>query len=210
MRRVVVLFLVIAAAGAPSSALATPPFPANSTVPSCISLVGSAAGVPATAFGAFSVTFRDLANNPIPDAAITIDLSGCPDLHLCADQLDPDAVVDCLHKTVTKRTGVDGIAHFTVLGGSNGGSGVTLLNGGKIYGEGFLLGAPTVSAFDLDGAGGVGINDLSVWLSDFGSLQPYGRSELDCNGALGVNDLSLWLKAFGSNSQLASCPSTCP
>jgi hypothetical protein len=209
MRRVAALF-VLAASCVPASALATPPFPANSTVPSCIALVGSAGGVPATAFGGFVVVFRDLANNPIPDAAITIDLSGRPDLHLCADQLDPDAVVDCLHKTVTKRTGIDGSAHFTILGGSNGGDGVTLLNGGKIYGEGFLLGSPTVSAFDLDGAGGVGVNDLSVWLSDFGSLQPYGRSDLDCSGSLGVNDLSLWLKAFGSNSQLASCPSTCP
>ena len=30
-----------------------------------------------------------------------------------------------------------------------------------------------VSIFDLDGAGGMGANDVSLWLGDYGSLQYY-------------------------------------
>jgi len=56
----------------------------------------------------------------------------------------------------------------------------------------------------------VGINDLSVWLSDFGSLQNYGRSDFDGSGFLGVNDFSMWLSSYGSIAQLESCAGTCP
>lgn len=205
----VVLFLLATTiAGRAQASL--PPI-GNAIVPACITLVGSAGAVPATAFGDFHVVFLDLANNPVPDVAITIDLSGCPDLHLCADQLDPAATVDCARKTVTKRTDQSGTVHFTLLGGSNGaGNAVTFLNGGKIFGDGLFLGSPTVSAFDLDGANGVSVNDLSVWLSDFGSTQPFGRSDYDCNGGVNINDLSLWLSAYGSGAQSTPCASTCP
>ena len=53
-------------------------------------------------------------------------------------------------------------------------------NKGKV-----LIGSPTVAAYDLDGASGVGANDLSAWLTDFGSGQPYGRSDFDCSGGVG-------------------------
>lgn len=173
--------------------------------------VGSAGAVPATSFGTFHVVFRYLANDPAVNAAIVIDLSQCPDLHLCADQLDPDAEVDCVHKTVTKRTGLDGTAHFMLLGGSNGsGNGVTLLGGGKIYANGVLIGSPTASAFDLDGVAGASVNGLSCWLGDFGSGQSWRPLELDCNGSLGVNDVSVWLAAYGSGLQATFCASTCP
>src|SRR5262245_11313035 len=81
------------------------PIPPNSTTPSCISLVGSNGGVPA-AVGTFTVVVRDLANNPVANAAVVIDLGPCVDLHVCADQLDPAATVNC--KTVRKFTAADG------------------------------------------------------------------------------------------------------
>jgi hypothetical protein len=201
------MFAIIIAGRAQAS---LPPI-GNAIIPACITLVGSAGAVPATAFGDFQVVLRDLANNPVPNAAITIDLSGCRDLHLCADQLDPAATVDCAHKTVTKRTDASGTVHFTILGGSNGaGNAVTLLNGGKIFGDGLFLGSPTVSAFDLDGSNGVAVNDLSVWLSDFGSFVNRGRSDFDCTGAIGINDFSLLLAAYGSGTQITSCATSCP
>lgn len=208
-RQSIAMFLALLAVA--PSALASPPSNANSSTPACITLVGAAGVVPATSFGTFEVINRDLANNPVVGAAIVIDLSQCPDLRLCADQLDPDAVVDCVNKSVTKRTDVNGTVHFTLLGGSNGsGNAVTLLGGGKIYANGVLIGSPTASAYDLDGVAGVGVNDLSCWLGDFGSGQNWGRSEFDCNGSVGVNDLSVWLAAYGSGTQVASCASTCP
>jgi hypothetical protein len=203
--------LAVLAVLTPALALASPPSPANSTVPSCISLVGTNAAVPATAAGQFLVVVRDLANNPIAGAVVAIDLSGCPDLHLCPDQLDPAVTVDCAHQRVSKVTDGAGRVVFTLLGGSNGaGSAVTLLGGGKIYWDGTLIGSPTVSAYDLDGRTGLGANDLSGWLGDFGSGNPYGRSDYDCSGWLGANDLSLWLNAFGSGAMSSSCGASCP
>jgi hypothetical protein len=147
----------------------------------------------------------------VPGAVVTIDLSFCLELFLCADQLDPDATVNCANKTVTKLTAADGSVHFNVLGGSNGsGSAVTLLNGGRIYRNGVLIAQPTVSAFDLDSSSGLGANDLSAWLGDFFTGNNYGRTDYDCSGSLGANDLSLWLGAYGSGAMAVSCASHCP
>ena len=193
----------------PSMAIAEPS-PANDITPLCISLVG-ASGATAAPTGAFTVICRDLANNLQPGMNVVIDLSGCPDLFICADQLDPAATVDCVHKTVSKITGADGSVHFNVLGGSTGaGNAITLLNGGRIYKNGTLIQAPTVSAFDLDGMGGVGANDMSAWLGDFYTGQPFGRSDFDCSGNVGANDLSMWLGVFGSQTMAESCTSHCP
>ncbi len=197
---------------APASATATQPSPGNSTVPACTYLVGSSGGVPATAAGKFTVTVRDLANNPVVGAHVVVDLSGCPDLHICADQLDPAVDIDCANKRVGKFSDQNGMANFTLLGGSNGGAAVTLLGGAKIYENGTLIGSPTIGAFDLDGSRGVGINDLSVWITDFGTFgnPAFGRSDYDCSGSVGINDLSVWLTAFGRGDQTQSCGATCP
>jgi hypothetical protein len=157
------------------------------------------------------VIIRDLANNPVAGAFVVVDFSSCFDIAICADQLDPDATVNCAAKTVRKFSGVDGSVRFTILGSSTGsGSASTLLNGGRIFSNGQLVQSPTVSTFDLDGSSGVGANDLSVWLTDFGTGQPYGRSDYDCSGGIGANDLSLWLTAFGSGAMSESCASHCP
>jgi hypothetical protein len=188
---------------------AEPP-PLNDTSPACISLVGTNGVVPAAA-GQFEVICRDLANNPLVGAVVVIDLSTCPDLVLCVNQMDPNATVDCVRKTVTKLTAADGSVHFTVLGGSNGaGNAVTLLDGGMIFANGVLIGRPTVSTYDLDGSGGVGANDLSAWLGDFGTGNNFGRSDYDCSRSVGANDLSLWLDAYGSGTMTASCGASCP
>jgi hypothetical protein len=204
-----IAFAFVALALVPAAAQATfPPF-WNSTVPACISLVGSD-GAAGSAVGTFDVIVRDLANNPQPGIHVTVDLSVAPDLRLCAFQPAPGVFVDCPAGKATVVTDANGLARFTLLGGSTGGTGSTLLNGGRIYADGTLLASPTVSAYDLDGASGVGANDLSLWLTDFGTGNPYGRSDYDCSGGLGANDLSFWLTAYGSGTQSVSCAATCP
>ena len=194
-----------------SAAMAGVPSAANSTAPACISLVGSLAGVPDAAAGQFTVIVRDLANNPLSGASVVVDFSGCLDLAICSDQLDANALVNCGAKTTRKFTDALGNVTFTILGGSNGGgNATTLLNGGKIFANGTLIKQPTVAAFDLDGAGGVGANDLSAWLTDFGSGNNYGRSDFDCSGNIGANDLSLWLTEFGAGTSASSCAVACP
>jgi hypothetical protein len=186
------------------------PSPPNWTTPSCITLVGSHGGVPATAYGQFTLTARDLANNPLVGVTTVLDLSACLDLEICADQLDPDAIVNCAAKTVTKLTGANGQVTFTVLGCGNGRPASTLLNGGRIYGDGVLVASPSVSTFDLDGSGGVNGNDMSLWLGDFFTGQVLRRSDYDCSGGVGANDLSMWFGAFGSGTMVESCASHCP
>ena len=159
-----------------SAAMAGVPSPGNSNTPPCISLVGNLAGVPDAA-GSFTVTVRDLANNPLNGASVVVDLSGCTDLAMCSDQLDAGAIVNCAAKTSRKFTNLAGQVSFIVLGGSNGANNATtLLAGAKIYANGTLIGSPTAACYDLDGAGGVGINDLSVWLAEFG----LGTSAASC------------------------------
>lgn len=193
-------------------ASASPASPANSTVPMHMTLVGSRAGTP-DASGSFTVVVRDLANNPLNHQDVVIDLSGCTDLAICSDQLDPAATVNCAAKQVRKFTDVTGSVSFTLLGGSNGaGNATTLLGGAKVYANGVLLRLPTASALDLDGSQGVGIDDLSVWLSDFGAPggPAYGRSDFDGDGTIDVNDLSLWVTAYGAGSSAQGCTTSCP
>jgi hypothetical protein len=202
--------LVLALSASPGAA-EMPCGGCNSTTPTCITLVGSNGSAPAATFGQFTVVVRDLANNPLVGAQVVIDISNALDLAICSDQLDVNATVDCALGRVSKLTGVDGSVSFTVLGHSNGsGNASTLLGGGRIFANGTLLQSPTVSAFDLDGGAGVGANDLSAWLTDFGSGQPFGRSDYDCSGGIGANDLSFWLTAFGSGTMAESCGASCP
>ena len=193
-----------------SAAMAGVPSPGNSTTPACITLVGNAAGIP-DATGTFTVTVRDLANNPLNGASVVVDLSGTTDLRICSNQLDAGALVNCPAKTTRKFTNALGQVTFIVLGGSNGaGNATTLIGGGRIYANGVLIASPTVSAYDLDNSSGVGANDLSAWLGDFGSGSPFGRSDYDCSSTIGANDLSIWLTAFGSGSSTTSCAVSCP
>jgi hypothetical protein len=191
---------------------ASPPAPWNSTAPAHITLVGTHAGAP-DALGSFTVIVRSISNNPLPNRTVDIDLSGCTDLEICSDQLDPAASVDCAAKRVQKVTDSNGRASFTILGGSNGSNHATTLQGGaKIYAQGILLASSTASALDLDGVNGVAINDLSVWLSDFGAPgnPPFGRSDFDGSGTIDVNDLSLWITAYGAGGSVQSCTTSCP
>jgi hypothetical protein len=187
-----------------------PPGYPNSTVPPCIALVGSD-GANASGIGTFTVVVRDLANNPVPGVMVRVDITSAPDLRFCAQQLAPGILMDCPTGAASAVTDLAGRAVFTLMGA---GLATTVpgssLNNGRIYADGFLIGSPTVSAYDLDGASGVGANDFSLWFTDFVTGAALGRSDYDCSGSIGANDLSFWLTAFGSGTQLLSCAATCP
>ena len=194
-----------------SRAGASPPSAANSTVPGLIRLVGASGGVPDAAAGQFTIVARDLANNPMSGVVVVLDLSNCPDLEICSDPLDPTAVTNCPAKTIQKLTNIQGQATFTVLGSSMGsGHASSLAGSAKVFARGVLLALPSVASFDLDGSGGVGAGDLSVWLSDFGSGVPYERSDFDGSGTIGAADLSEWLGVFGAGGSAQSCGASCP
>lgn len=195
-----------------AAAMAGVPSPGNSTAPGFITIVDNSLGVPDTITGGFTVIVRDLANNPINGSSVVVDLSGCADLRLCSNQLNVNYTVNCATKTVRAFTNASGTVKFTVLGGSNNAAPSSGAGCAKIFADGVLLKSPTVAAPDLDGASGVGANDLSKWISDFGTLAYWGRSDYDGSGGptLGANDLSVWIGIFGTLRNTASCASYCP
>lgn len=196
-----------------ASAFAGVPSPGNSSlpVPAFFTMVGSSLGT-ADPLGTFSITVRDLANNPISGSSVVLDFVAGSDLIPASDQLDAAAsTVNCAAKTVRKFTDVTGVVSFTVVGGSNNGGASAGAAGGavKVYADGVLLGSMTAAVLDQDGNGGAGANDLSVWLADQGSGFYFGRSDFDYDTTLGANDLSLWLAAQGSGASAESgtlCP----
>ena len=153
---------------------------------------------------------RDLANNPLVGAVVTIELLSCPDLDICADQLDPGVRVNCTAKTIQKFANELGQVSFTLLGGGNGGQAATTAAAVRIFANGVLLRTARFATYDLDGLGGVGAGDLSVWLSDFGSGTTWSRSNFDGDGNLGAFDLSMWLTAFAAGGSTQSCVASCP
>lgn len=184
--------------------------PAYCRSPAHITLVGTTAGHGDPA-GTFEV-FVSRIGNPLNGASVVIDLSACPDLTLCADPRDAGVTMNCPAKTVRAFTNSLGLVSFVLLGGSKGMGSATTISPGmvKIYANGVLIGSPTASALDLDGSAGVAINDLAVWMDDFGSGMGWLRSDFDADGAVGINDLAVWLGVYGAGTSVESCANSCP
>lgn len=199
-----------------AAAMAGVPSPANSTVPGSILIVGNSAGVADTVSGVFAVTVRDLANNPINGSAVAVDFVGAGDLRVCSDQLNLESTVNCAAKTVRRFTDAAGQVRFTILGGSNGAAATSLRGTVKVFADGVLLTNTTTSSGficgspDLDGASGLGANDISRLLTDIGTGQPFQRADLDGSGGLGANDISVLLTLIGRAGSTSSCASYCP
>lgn len=206
MRSWSLLLLVVTSLGAVRAGAQ----PANSTVPAAIHLVGRTGGT-ADASGQFHVVFRDLVNNPVPDAPIVVDFFGAPDFELCPEGGLPGNVVNVTSRTVTALTNAQGRADFVIVGHSRG-SAQTLRGTVKIFAAGQLLtnttpGAGMICAApDLDGQAGFGANDISLLLTDIGSGQPWQRSDFDGSGALGANDIAVLLSWIGGAGSTQSCP----
>jgi hypothetical protein len=212
-RSIVLLTLAPTLAGIliAASASASPPSAANSSSPAAIRLVGANGTTPDATAGQFTIVVRGLSNNPVPSAQITIDFSQCPDIELCTDQLDATATVTCADKVVRKITNPSGVVQFVILGSSHGPADASMtLERVRVFANGVLIGEPAPSAFDLDGSGGVGANDLSAWLSDFGSGLNTTRSDYDASGNVGAADLSEWLTVFAAGGSASSCGVACP
>jgi hypothetical protein len=198
---------------AASAAFASVPSPANSTVPPCISLVGDDGAGTIDGDGEFTVTVRDLANFPINNSLVVVDLSNCSGLVLC-DNNELGFTVDCGTQTVRGFTGAGGTITFRVKGHANNSGGnvapYSAYNCARIFADGVLLGSPSVAAYDHDGSG-MGAADLSAWLGDFFGGNDPSRSDYDCTGSpLGASDLSRWLDVFFDVNANGPSNNNCP
>lgn len=196
-----------------AAAMAGVPSPGNSTTPTYIDLIGySPAGKDTTGGGfggTIAITVRDLANNPINASSVVLDFANCPDIRFCSDQQNANYTVNCGARTVRAFTNAAGQVRFSIIGGSTsvGGGPGPGLGCARVFADGVQLGTMTATAPDLDGANGLGANDLSQWIADFGIAgNPLrGRSDYDHSGGIGANDLSQWIGRFGSVLSTTSC-----
>lgn len=183
--------------------------PANSTIPSFVLMVGLREGVPDTTVGAFTIVARDLANAPDEDKLIEFRVLNCPAARLATDQLQPGVSTRCATHGVTAVTDVNGMVRFAVVGGSEAAGLHGMGPCAQVYSNGALIGTVRIAYLDLDGAGGLGANDLAIWLSDFGTGEPIGRSDFNGDQALTTDDLSVWLQIWADGHQVESPASYC-
>jgi hypothetical protein len=197
------LVAAVAMAGVPSAS--------NSTVaPTFVRLNVNKVGVPDTlgANNTVVITIRDLANNPVIGSNVVIDISACAaaDMRLGNNQYNANYIVNCTGKTVGGYTNAAGQVRFTLIGGSTGSTVSPIGIGcGRIYADGVLISSPTVPAYDLNNAGGLGAADVGVLLGDIGAYiaggsvpaAVRGRSDLDGNASLGAADLGILLAGIG-------------
>lgn len=180
------------------------PSPPNSTLPCAIVVVPAPA---ATAAHEFEVVHRDLANNPVPGAVVTIDFSACGGDVRVALQQGPGTTVDCPSQSVSQITDAQGRAVFRVIGGG-GGSGSCSASGAcaRVYADGVLIANIQAAVLDLDGVTGLSVADLSLLLHDFfnAPVPPTYCARSDYNYVTGgclsqeitAADLSVWLDAY--------------
>lgn len=176
----------------------------NSSAPVILMLVGhDGNGTPDPA-GTFTVVLRDLAYNPLSGALVHVELLAS-DVMFCADQQGAFT----RHAATFVEGLTDAAGRFVAAIRGSGSGSAQQAEGGppgfRIYGNGQLVGSGEAVAFDLDGSGGVGGNDLSIWLAEFVGPIRYLRGDYDASGSVGANDLSIWLTLYGSAGSIASC-----
>lgn len=197
--------------GLPSNATAKIPDPAQCDVPDHIVLVAWGADGTADPFGTFTILVRDLVGRPQQSSSVVVYFRDCPDVRICSDQ-GPDLNVYCEGRSVWGLTDQDGRVTFRVVGCATnlGASPGAVAPGVDVYADGVFLRTISASVLDQDGAGGVDGADLSLFLADYFSGQPFARSDYDGDGTLGGNDLSIWHAAFFGGGSVRSGSPNCP
>jgi hypothetical protein len=209
MRRTVRFAFAALTLAAASPALANTPSPMNHTIPTHVVLVGHGPAGPDSATGHVYCIIRDLAANPIPNAHVRFDFSGCPDLTIATDQRDPRVTVNCAVRGVTAVSDENGRVDFTILGACTGGS-PSPPQCLRIYADGVLLGSPPVAVLERDGFPGLALTDLSLWAADWFSGMELERADLDGSGSISVADLSVWAKAWFGGDNAYAIGAVCP
>lgn len=198
--------------GLATRAAASPPDPFNSEVPDLITLVARGPDGGPDPLGTFTVVVRDFNNVPHEGVDVVLDFHDCPDIRVCADQGDPNVVVDCTGRLIRAVSDRSGLATFRVMGsatnlGASPGSVGPCLD---VFGDGVFFKVVRVATLDQNGLGGADGGDFSLFLADYFSGQSFARSDYDGNGTLEGNDLSLWLSAFFAGGSAQSGGATCP
>ena len=144
------------------------PAPLNCTIPAVVPLVGTDAFGNPDPRGEFKVRVRDFANNPMAGSLVIVEFSQCSAARIAATGYAAGITVDCrpTRMTVRRLTDALGEAVFRIPGTARPGltQGTDCVT---ISADGIALGRAGAVCADLNGADGVGIADLSSWLTAF-------------------------------------------
>jgi hypothetical protein len=186
------------------------PSAANSRIPSHILLVGRSGDLADTTAGAFLIVVRDVANVPVFNSTVEVRILNCPGVRLSSQSYVPGGSIRCGTLGALGTTDIHGEARMTLVGGGIPGAPAGAGPCVQVFASNVPLGTATLAYLDMDGSGGLGTNDYSLWLADFGSGEDIGRSDFDGTGTLSASDLSLWLGVWGAGNSAQSAASYCP
>jgi len=186
------------------------PSPTLSTVPTLVLLVSRDVEGVADPFGEVLIVVRDWCGRLLPDRVVEISIVACPGARMAASGYPPGFTVDCspTRKSLRRLSDANGEARFVVAGAAVPGANQSVACA-EVRADGALLGRPYLAIPDLDGADGVGANDLSLWLAEFGAGDA-GQGDFDGDGAIGANDLSVWLMVFAGGGSTVTPAPLCP
>lgn len=168
------------------------PNPTTSSVPAC--LVACPAGDVA-----FHVVVRDVANLPIVNATVEVDLSECPGLAFCPTQ-GPGVTYDPASHRARMLTDASGVADLRLkLGGA-------CAAGARVYADGVMLrySLLPVASPDQNADLLVAATDVAIATALLGTSDP--RADFDCDGTVTAADLA-WLSDLHGGH---SCDNTVP
>jgi hypothetical protein len=172
MNRSATPLLLVALLAAADLASAAVPSPANSTLPDCL-VLGPLGDIP------FTVTIRDLANNPIAGASVVISFEGCTgNVHVCPQlPTDPYDVNPAL-PSIRRSSDATGMVTFPVRVGGTG-----PLDCAAVFASGVLMRRYALASPDQDGDGRVipalGY-DAPILAGKLGTVDP--TADFDCSG----------------------------
>jgi hypothetical protein len=163
------------AATTPSYSIAGVPSPTNSTLPACMVLC------PMGDIG-FTVTIRDLANNPVAGASVVIsfDFGACENNVFICEQLPSDPyLVNAPALTIRMFTDANGNVTFPARVGGTAPEGCV-----GVFANGVLMRTYALASPDQNGNGVVaplvGASDWTTFLAKLGVADP--TADLDCSG----------------------------
>lgn len=194
-----------------SAAMAGVPSAGTSAQPAGISLVGHSGGTAdGTSFGASTYTIRDAASNPVPNSVVVMNFSTCTDVRVCSITQPAGLFVNCAAKTVSGVTNASGVVTFRVVGGGLT-SGVAITAPCvTVTADGVAMNTIRSSTFDVNGAGGLTLADITLAKNDFTNNPTRTRSDFNKSGSVTLADITIIKNVFTAGGSVSSCATYCP
>jgi len=194
-----------------SAAMAGVPSTGTSAQPAGVTLVGHNAGIAdGTSFGAMTYTIRDAANNPVPNSVVVMNFAACTGTRICSTTQPAGMFVNCAARSVSGVTNASGVVTFRIVGGGIQAT-PDVAACVSVTADGVALNTLRASMFDISGAGGLALGDITVAKNDLNLFPARTRADVSKNGILQLGDITIMKNTLNAGGSSTSCTSaTCP